>query len=63
MIIVTHEMDFAREVADRVIFMDDSVIVEHGLPEEVFGNPKEENETVPYGIRKIKTAVMTRESL
>jgi polar amino acid transport system ATP-binding protein len=42
MIIVTHEMDFAREVADRVIFMDDGVIVEHGLPEEVFGNPKEE---------------------
>jgi polar amino acid transport system ATP-binding protein len=42
MIIVTHEMDFARDVADRVIFMDDGVIVEQGPPQEVFGNPKEE---------------------
>jgi len=42
MIIVTHEMDFAREVSDRVIFMDDGAIVEEGTPEEVFGNPKEE---------------------
>src|SRR5690554_5996109 len=42
MIIVTHEMDFARDVADRVIFMDDGVIVEQGSPREVFGNPKEE---------------------
>ncbi|HHT97608.1 MAG TPA: amino acid ABC transporter ATP-binding protein [Clostridiales bacterium] len=42
MIIVTHEMDFAREVADRVIFMDEGLIVEQGSPEELFGNPKEE---------------------
>ena len=42
MIIVTHEMDFARDVADRVIFMDEGVIVEQGRPEKVFGNPKEE---------------------
>ena len=42
MIIVTHEMDFARDVADRVLFMDGGVIVEQGTPEEVFGNPKEE---------------------
>lgn len=42
MVIVTHEMDFARSVADRVIFMDDGMIVEQGPPEEVFGNPKEE---------------------
>jgi len=35
-------MDFARDVADRVIFMDDGVIVEQGTPEEVFGNPREE---------------------
>lgn len=42
MIIVTHEMDFARDVADRVIFMDDGVIVEQGSPEEVFENPREE---------------------
>ncbi len=38
MVIVTHEMAFARDVADRVIFMDDGVIVEEGTSEEVFGN-------------------------
>lgn len=38
MVIVTHEMAFARDVADRVIFMDEGVIVEQGTPEEVFGN-------------------------
>lgn len=42
MIIVTHEMAFARDVSDRVIFMDEGVIVEEGAPEEVFGNPKNE---------------------
>lgn len=42
MIIVTHEMNFARDVADRVIFMDEGLIVEQGPPEELFGNPKEE---------------------
>lgn len=42
MIIVTHEMAFARDVANKVIFMDDGVIVEQGDPKEVFGNPKEE---------------------
>jgi len=42
MVIVTHEMQFAREVADKVIFMDDGVIVETGTPDEVFGNPKQE---------------------
>lgn len=41
MVIVTHEMGFAREVADRVIFMDGGYIVEEGTPEEVLGNPKE----------------------
>ena len=41
MICVTHEMGFAREVADRVLFMDDGVIVEEGTPAEVFGAPKE----------------------
>ena len=40
MIVVTHEMGFARDVADRVIFMDGGVIVEEGLPDEVFDNPK-----------------------
>ena len=42
MVVVTHEMGFAREVADRVIFMDEGLIVEEGTPEEIFGNPKEE---------------------
>lgn len=42
MAIVTHEMGFAHEVADRVIFMDDGIIVEEGAPEEVFKNAKEE---------------------
>ena len=42
MIVVTHEMGFAREVADRVIFMDGGVIVEQGSPEDVLVNPKEE---------------------
>ncbi|MBQ0097844.1 MAG: amino acid ABC transporter ATP-binding protein [Oscillospiraceae bacterium] len=42
MIVVTHEMGFAREVADRVIFMDGGVIVEEGSPMEVFLNPRQE---------------------
>lgn len=42
MIIVTHEIGFAREVADRVIFMDEGVICEQGTPDEVLLNPKEE---------------------
>lgn len=40
MVIVTHEMNFAKEVADRIIFMDEGVIVEEGTPEEVFENTK-----------------------
>ena len=40
MVIVTHEIKFAEEVADRVIFMDEGVIVEEGIPEEVIKNPK-----------------------
>ena len=42
MIIVTHEMAFARDVSSQVIFMDDGCILEHGTPREVFENPKEE---------------------
>ena len=42
MIVVTHEMGFARDVADRVIFMADGYIVEEGKPEDIFTNPKEE---------------------
>ena len=41
MVIVTHEMGFAREVADRVIFMDDGYIVEEGTPEDIFKHPME----------------------
>ena len=40
MIIVTHEIEFAKNVADRIIFMDDGVIAEDGTPEEVIDNPK-----------------------
>ena len=40
MAIVTHEMGFAREVADRILFIDDGVIAEEGTPEEIFTNPK-----------------------
>ncbi|MFC5280435.1 amino acid ABC transporter ATP-binding protein [Arcanobacterium canis] len=42
MVIVTHEMAFAREVADRVIFLDGGVIVEEGSPEELFGHPQQQ---------------------
>ena len=42
MVVVTHEMGFARDVADRVIFMSDGVIVEEGTPEEIFSNPQAE---------------------
>lgn len=41
MVIVTHEMGFAREVADKIIFIDEGIIKEEGSPEEVFGNPKD----------------------
>ena len=41
MIVVTHEMGFAREVASRVLFMDGGNIVEQGTPQELFSNPKE----------------------
>ena len=40
MLVVTHEMGFAREVADKVVFMSDGVIAESGTPEEIFTNPK-----------------------
>ena len=42
MIVVTHEMGFAREVATKVIFMADGIVQEQGTPEELFGNPKNE---------------------
>lgn len=42
MVIVTHEMAFAKEVSDRILFLDRGEILESGTPEEIFGNPKEE---------------------
>jgi polar amino acid transport system ATP-binding protein len=42
MVVVTHEMGFAREVADRVLFMDDGVVVEENTPEQLFSHPQEE---------------------
>ena len=42
MIIVTHEMEFARDVSDRVIFMDKGIIAEEGSPKQIFENPQEE---------------------
>lgn len=40
MVVVTHEMGFAREVGDRVLFLEEGIIMEQGTPEEIFGNPK-----------------------
>ena len=40
MVVVTHEMGFAREVSDRVIFMDGGYVVEDGTPEQIFKNPQ-----------------------
>lgn len=42
MVVVTHEMGFAREVGNRVLFMDEGIIMEQGTPEEIFGSPKNE---------------------
>ena len=42
MLVVTHEMAFARDVSDRVVFMADGVICEEGSSEEIFGNPKQQ---------------------
>ncbi len=42
MVVVTHEMGFAREVGDRVLFMDGGVIVEEGDPEQIFNQPQSE---------------------
>ena len=42
MVIVTHEMGFAKEISDRILFMDEGKIIESGTPQEVFDNPKNE---------------------
>ena len=54
MIVVTHEMEFARNVSDKVIFMADGVIEEMGTPEEVFGNPKS-SKTRSFLMKDIET--------
>lgn len=56
MLIVTHEMQFARNVANHVVFMDDGAVVEEGSPEEVFGAPREER------TRKFLQSIMNRET-
>ena len=62
MIVVTHEMGFAREVADRVLFMDDGVIVEDGTPDQVLGNPRHER-TKAFITRVRQEAVAEQEQL
>ena len=42
MVVVTHELSFAREAADRVLFMDEGVVVEEGVPAQMFSAPREE---------------------
>ncbi|NSL52485.1 amino acid ABC transporter ATP-binding protein [Bacillus sp. P2(2020)] len=54
MLIVTHEMEFAREVSDRIVFMDKGVIAEEGPPEQIFNNPKQER-TREFLKRTLKT--------
>ena len=51
MVIVTHEIDFARAVSDRVVFMDGGVIIEEGKPEDVIDNP--ENERTRAFLKKL----------
>jgi len=53
MLLVTHEMAFARDVADRVVFMDGGVIVEQGKPAEIFGSPR--NERTRSFLRRLQT--------
>ncbi len=54
MLIVTHEMNFARDVADRVVFMDGGIIIEQGPPEAIFGNPRNDR------LRRFLRAVVER---
>ncbi len=56
MIIVTHEMSFARDVSDKIIFMDDGIIAEEGTPDEVFNNTKSERLKDFLGNVRIKKA-------
>lgn len=59
MVVVTHEMGFAREVADRVIFMDKGIVQEEGAPLELFTNPKMKERRVSYlKCYKVRSAYM-----
>ena len=53
MVIVTHEVGFAREVADRILFMDGGYIVEQGTPQEIFGITNERTKDFLNKVRKI----------
>ena len=53
MLVVSHEMDFAREAADRVIFMDHGLIVEEGPPEQIFGAPNEAKAHADRRVRRL----------
>ena len=59
MIIVTHEMSFAEEIADRIIFMDDGIIVEEGNAQEIFENPKSKRLSDFLGARLRFTAAQS----
>jgi polar amino acid transport system ATP-binding protein len=59
MIVVTHEMDFAREVADHVIFMDKGKIVEQGTPQDIFNAPQQER-TISF-LRRISHKAFSKE--
>lgn len=61
MIVVTHEMGFARDVADRVVFMDGGVVVEDGSPDQVLGNPREAR-TREF-LARVRNEAATREAL
>lgn len=54
MIVVTHEIDFAKNVSDKIIFMDEGVIAEQGSPEKVIDNPS--NERVKAFLSKVKNS-------
>ena len=56
MVVVTHELEFARKVADRVVFMENGYVVEEGTPEQIFGAPKD-----PRTAAFLRTEVAGRE--
>src|SRR5437763_16931498 len=64
MVVVTHEMQFARDVSDRVVFMSDGVIVEQGDPEEIFKSPKHKRtQVIQERILSVLPCLFLEESL